>query len=186
MCSKFLPLLKSFFSISAKEDIVHTFTGVDWFEYSMKNNAIDSYRDQLLLSFKTNRQTGLIFHAGQPTDYMNLALVDGSIRFTIRLFDNEFEITFDNDQGSQTYADDIWHDVKIEREVWKVSPTSWNHAFHNIFPSCVGYTRVAFASGNFGRSMHFSLCSRSNYILHKTNLTHFATFYNLQAADCSK
>jgi len=23
-------------------------------------------------------------------------------------------------------------------------------AFHNIFPSCVGYTRVAFASGNKG------------------------------------
>ena len=79
------------------------------------------------LSFKTNRQTGLIFHAGQPTDYMNLALVDGSIRFTIRLFDNEFEITFDNDQGSQTYADDIWHNVKIEREVWKVSEISSIH-----------------------------------------------------------
>ena len=58
---------------------------------------------------------------------MNLALVDGSIRFTIRLFDNEFEITFDNDQGSQTYADDIWHNVKIEREVWKVSEISSIH-----------------------------------------------------------
>ena len=40
---------KNHFFILAKEDIVHTFTGVDWFEYSMKNNAIDSYRDQLLL-----------------------------------------------------------------------------------------------------------------------------------------
>ena len=58
-------------------DIVHTFTGVDWLEYDIQNSPLETFRDKLNLTFKTNRQTGLLFHAGTGPEYMNLVLFEG-------------------------------------------------------------------------------------------------------------
>lgn len=49
------------------------------YEIRNENRKFESYRDILKLSFKTNRQTGLIFHAGIGKEYMNLVLKEGMI-----------------------------------------------------------------------------------------------------------
>lgn len=78
-----------------------------------------SYYDELTLSFKTNRQTGLLFHAGQTSDYMSLALDSGKVIFSILLKESEFTIDFEPRDGFDTYADNNWHNIRIVRDVFK-------------------------------------------------------------------
>ena len=116
-----------FVSGIGKEEFIHTFTGSEWLEYSLDSRPIESYYDELSLSFKTNRQTGLLFHVGQTTDYMSLALKEGKLTFTINLKKTETRIDFEPRQGLRTYADEKWHAVRIERDISTVSSLSNMH-----------------------------------------------------------
>ena len=102
------------------EEYTHSFTGDQWLEYSVVARPLISYYDELTLSFKTNRQTGLLFHAGQTSDFMSLALVDGKVMFSILLKESEFTVDFEPRAPTTSYADNNWHDVKIVRDVFKV------------------------------------------------------------------
>lgn len=101
-------------------DIVHSFSGVDWLEYDIPDSPLATFRDELSFSFKTNRQTGLLFHAGVGPEYMNLVLIEGSLRFAIFVFDNVLSIDFDDENGYKTFADGLWHSVLVKRKIEKV------------------------------------------------------------------
>ena len=80
-----------------------------------------SFYDELTMSFKTRKQSGLLFHAGLTTDYMSLSLVDGTIVFSILLKENEFKVEFEPNRGVKSYADNQWHTIRVKRNIYTVS-----------------------------------------------------------------
>ncbi|XP_076815569.1 neurexin-1-like isoform X3 [Clavelina lepadiformis] len=101
--------------------IVTKFDGDSWFTYDIPDeSSIASYSDEIGLSFRTREGNGLLLHTGKSSDYMSLALTNGTLEVIVNLGLGAVRIEIAPNISTQTFADDQWHDVRIARETTRV------------------------------------------------------------------
>ncbi|KAI5748220.1 hypothetical protein M8J77_023180 [Diaphorina citri] len=109
-------------SVSDKAPSEATFRGLEFLVYDQTRiggEPIISSQDTISLYFRTKHSTGLILHAGDGSDYLNVAIKDGGVAINLKLAMGKLDMYIRPNR--LRFDDNQWHHLSIHRRIQEVS-----------------------------------------------------------------
>ncbi|KAJ7370340.1 hypothetical protein OS493_032838 [Desmophyllum pertusum] len=90
--------------------------GTGYITYDLRSNTIATKTNDITLSFKTFRPSGLMVHSsGSQGDFITIELIHGRVRFTINLGSSKTISGKHTVLLGSNLSDNKWHEVKVNR-----------------------------------------------------------------------